>query len=97
MAQQDTIILLSGATATGTGNRLDGYGHWNWSVYGTFGTASAQLQWSPDDGTTFINVDGAAASANGGFSDIPLDAGVVRVSVTGTATSISSRLGRVQG
>ena len=95
MAQQDTLILLSGATSSGTGVRLDGYGYFNWTVYGTFNGASAQLQWSPDAGVTYINIDGAALTANGIHSDIPIDSGLIKVTVTGTATSISSLLGRV--
>lgn len=96
MAQQDTLILLSGATSSGTGVRLDGFGYWNFTTYGTWNGASAQLQWSPNDGTTFVNVDGAVLSADGIWSDVPIDAGVVKVVVTGTATSISSKLGRVR-
>jgi hypothetical protein len=96
MAQQDTLTLLSGATSTGSGSRLNGFGYWNWVVYGTFNSSTAQLQWSPDNGTTWIDIDGADATVNGGFSDIPIDSGMVRVSITGTATSVSSTLGRVK-
>ena len=94
MAFQDKLTLLSGATTTGSAVRLDSYGYWNWVTYGTFNSSSAQLQWSPDN-TTFISVDGAAVTADGGFSEVPIGAGYVRVAITGTATSVNSQLDRV--
>jgi hypothetical protein len=72
-------------------------GRYNWTVWGTWDGASAQLQWSPNVGTTWIDVDGAALTANGGWSDIPIAEGSVRVTISsaGGTTSLTSKLGGV--
>jgi hypothetical protein len=58
-------------------------GYYSWTVYGTWGGASAQLEWSPDNGTNWIALDGISATANGGFIEIPISEGKVRTTITG--------------
>lgn len=88
------VALLSNASATGSAVAVSA-GRYNWYAYGTWNGATAQLQWSPDAGTTWINVDGATLTANGGWSNITIAAGQARVSFTGSPTSITSKLGGV--
>lgn len=85
--------LLTNAAATGTGVTIV-RGTYTWSVYGTWNGATAQLQRSPDGGTTWVDVDGAAFSANGGALNMALPAGKVRVAISGAggSTSLSSTL-----
>lgn len=93
-AAKADLTLLSAASATGSAVAVTA-GAYNWYAYGTWNGATAQLQWSPDAGTTWINVDGATLTANGGWSNVSLAAGHARVSFTGSPTSISSKLGGV--
>ena len=88
------LTLLSAAAATGSSTPIIAPGKHNWSVYGTWDSASAQLQWSPNGGTTWIDIDGAVLTANGGWSDIPIAGGHVRVSISGAggSTSLTSDL-----
>lgn len=54
--------LLSNAAATGSAVSWPG-GRGVFSVYsGTFSGATVKLQWSPDDGTTWLDVDSAATT-----------------------------------
>lgn len=87
------FVLLTNAAATGNAVATVA-GRYNWVIYGTWGGATAQLQFSPNAGATWINVDDAAQSADGGFSDIPLSQGSHRVVLTGASgsTSLSSTL-----
>lgn len=89
------FYLLASSSATGSAVPITA-GKYNWAVYGTWNGASAQLQWSPNGGTTWIDIDGATASSDGGWTGIPLGNGVVRVSFNGTPTSISSKLSGVR-
>lgn len=90
-ARNLSVTLLTAAAATGDGEPVSA-GYWNWSVWGTFGGATAQLQWSPDS-AAWIDVDGATATANGGVSDIPIAAGALRVTITGgSSISLTSRV-----
>lgn len=91
----DSVTLLTAAAATGSTTAVSS-GRYNWYVYGTWNGATAQLQWSPNSGSTWINVDGAALTADGGWTDIPVSAGSMRVLITGAggSTSLSSTLGR---
>jgi hypothetical protein len=70
-------------------------GRGSFVAYGTFGGGTAALQWSPDDGTTWINVDQGGstyvtltANSEGGFE---LPQCQVRVNLTGaTSPTINS-------
>lgn len=90
------VVLLSAAAATGSGIEVSA-GYYNWSVYGTWDSATAQLQWSPDAGTTWIDVDGVSLTANGGWTEVPIAFGLVRASISGAggSTSLSSLAGGV--
>jgi hypothetical protein len=66
------IELLTSAAATGAGVTVVAPGLYEWVAWGTWDGATAQLQISPDNGTTWINKDGAVLTANGGFQDIHL-------------------------
>lgn len=92
----DNVTLLTAAAATGSTTAVSS-GRYNWYAYGTWNGATAQLQWSPDSGVTWINIDGASLTADGGYSDIPISSGSARVSLSGVgspAPSLSSLLGR---
>ena len=59
---QGSYSLLSNAAATGSGVSWPG-GRGVFSVYaGTFSGATVKLQWSPDDGTTWLDVDSAGST-----------------------------------
>jgi hypothetical protein len=85
--------LLTASSVTGTPVIIVA-GNYTWSAWGTWDGATAQLQLSPDAGTTWIDITDVDLSANGGAFNIPLPAGRVRVVITGAggATSITSAL-----
>lgn len=90
-------ILLTAASATGTGQRWPG-GVGRWVVYGTWDGATAQLQMSPDDGTTWIDVDNASETSNGGTGDLYFGVGdYLRVTIAsaGASTSLNSVFGAI--
>ncbi len=90
--RKEEITLLTAASATGAGVYWSG-GAALWSVYGTWGGATAQMQYSPDQGTTWIDVDGATLTGNGGYIGIPLPEDQIRVAITGgSGVSLSSKL-----
>jgi hypothetical protein len=77
----ESVQLLSNAAATGNAVTAKG-GAYIWEVEGTFTGATAQLQVQSRRGT-WINVTGAALTANGFLSvDLAADA-VCRVSISG--------------
>jgi hypothetical protein len=96
LASKGEITLLSASSVSGGAAAIAG-GRYFWAVYGTWDGATAQLQWSPNSGTTWVDLDGASVTANGGFTDIALAAGHVRVSISGAggSTSLSSKLSGV--
>ena len=54
----DVEILLNAVSAAGNGPATEwGGGEGVFSVVGTFGGTTARLQWSPDSGATWIDVD----------------------------------------
>lgn len=85
--------LGSAFTTTTTAVAIEN-GTYQWSIYGTWNGASGRLQWSPNN-STWIDVDGASRSADGGVTGIPLASGWARVAMTGTATSLASKLGGI--
>lgn len=89
------VTLLTAASATGSAVAIL-KGRYNWAVYGTFSGGTTQLQWSPDSGTTWLNIDGVTLTANGLWTDIPLSAGHARVLISGAGSaSLTSKLGAV--
>jgi hypothetical protein len=86
------VQLLDAAAATGAGDLWAG-GRAAWLVWGTWDGATAKLQMTPDQGTTWIDVDGATATVDGGgpFDLPPLKHRVV-ISGAGVSTSLSSAL-----
>lgn len=88
-----SLVLLVAKAATGDSVSLIG-GDFFWTVDGTWDSATAQLQWSPNNGTTWIDIDGAVLTANGGFSHIGLATGDIRVALSGAggSTSLNSRI-----
>lgn len=91
MADKAEYSLLAAATGTGSWVPVS-QGRYNWEANGTWNGATAQLQYSPDGGTTAINFDNCTLTANGGVCDIPIYEGHVRVSASGTFTSMTSKL-----
>ena len=94
MDAQNMVTLCSAASATGatTAVEVTKGGRYNWEAWGTWNSATATLQRSPDDGTTWYDVESAVLSANGGYRGIDLGAGNYRVNFSGTPTSVSSIL-----
>ena len=86
-------VLLTASLVTGAAVVIVA-GNYTWSAWGTWDGATAQLQFSPDAGTTWIDITDVDLTANGGVFNIPLPAGQVRVVITGAggSTSLSSVL-----
>ena len=89
--------LLTGASATGSAVGWQG-GAGVFSVTGTFGSATVKMQWSPDDGTTWIDVDASGdtnvtfTAAGGGAFVLPPC--LVRANVSGgTGVEVTARIG----
>jgi hypothetical protein len=93
MSTTENVSLLSAASSTGDAVWWPG-GSALWMVHGTWGNAVAQLQVTPDDGTTWIDLGGMRETANGGWTEVPLPAVKVRVAISnaGATTSLSSSL-----
>lgn len=92
-----TVELMEADDATSAWVKVQGAGYYNWMMWGTWDGAAAQLQWSPDGGTTGINLDGVTLTADGGWTDIPLAQGHVRIVITGAGTtSLSSSIYGIQ-
>lgn len=89
--------LLSAAAETGAAVAVVA-NTYNWWVYGTWDGATAQLQESPDGGSTWANRDGIVLTETGTepgwWSGLQINAGHVRVVITnaGGSTSLSSDL-----
>jgi hypothetical protein len=91
-----SVTLLASASATGAGQAWPG-GTGIWSVSGTWGGATAQLQGSADSGGTWTDVTGASTGVNttsGQFiGDFP-GSYIYRVALSGASgtTSLTSTL-----
>lgn len=89
-----SVTLLTLAAVTGAAQDWPG-GQGLWSVWGTWGGATAQLQYSPDSGTTWIDIDGVLLADNGGFIlALPSDKLRVNIATPGGSTSLSSKMRR---
>lgn len=91
------ITLLTLRTTDGNGNAADWPGgRGAFVAYGTFGSGTVKLQWSPDDGTTWLDVDKSGetyvtltANGSGGFE---LPASQIRAALSGsTGASVSAK------
>lgn len=87
------IVLLTAASVTGSSNAVD-KGNYLWAVWGTFDGATATLQYTPNAGTTWIDV---GASTQADLRGVPLLTGSARVAISGAggSTSLSSKIGGV--
>ena len=82
-----SVTLLTAASATGAGVAVKP-GTYGWVVWGTWDGATASLEFSPNGGTTWIDIEAATdQTANGGVFDLPLPGGHVRVAITGAGTT----------
>lgn len=87
--------LFTAATANGNHDgllRVDRGPVPVFAVFGTWDSASVQLQFSPDEGTTWLNV-GTAITQNG-YAAVALPSCKIRavISSVGAGTSISGRI-----
>lgn len=93
MSKND-ITFLSNASVTGSARQWE-RGRGLWTVWGAWDGATAVLQFSPDDGVTWIDFEGVSLSSDGGFNDLILPKnGVIRVKITnsGASTSLTSKM-----
>jgi hypothetical protein len=84
--------LLVGASATGSALDWPGGRGAFWLKDGTIGTATVKLQWSGDDGTTWIDADqggdtNATFTAVGKMGNFDLPPGKLRANVSGSGMS----------
>lgn len=96
ITRNDPIVLLSAAAATGPAVNVPDGGRAVFSIVGTFGGTTAQLQLRGQDGATFINVaNGSFTSAGAVAVDVPVNS-TWRVTLTGGApTGIYAGFDRV--
>ena len=86
--------LLDGqGDGTGTGP-LQG-GSYIIAAQGTWNSASVQLQYTVDGGTTWVNITGATLSANGALQVDVGQGESLRFDVTGSPTSVAAYLARI--
>jgi hypothetical protein len=85
-ASDQRTVLLSSAAATGAWQPVTG-GLYTFAAWGgTWGGATAQLQWSDTSGLlTAFDVEGATLSADGSWANVPLATGYARCAVIGGA------------
>jgi hypothetical protein len=100
MAYSENQALFSARTTDGNSSAVDWPGGRGvFAVFGTFAGATCKLQWSPDAGTTYIDVDASGdayvtktAAGQGGFE---LPAGKLRAAQSGSTgtTSLTATVG----
>ncbi|MCI0551955.1 MAG: hypothetical protein L0287_13465 [Anaerolineae bacterium] len=91
-APYDEVTLLTNAITTGSAVAWVG-GSGFWEAWGDFDGSTAQLQKTPDSGTTWINISGASLTADGGvIVQLPRDNIRVLLTGGGTNTSVSSKM-----
>ena len=96
MAYTTNYPLFTAQAANGNSGAIDWPGgRGNFSAFGTWGGATAKLQWSPDGGTTWLDVDRSGdtyctltANGAGGF-ELPMCK--IRANLAGiTTTSVNA-------
>lgn len=80
-------LLAAGSSATGSGVSWRG-GRGTFYVVGTFGGTTASMQWSPDSGTTWIDVGTDTILTANGQGNFELPACTIRCELDG-GSSIS--------
>lgn len=93
MPVTNPITLLSGQTTNGGAGVDWGGGPGLLTVYGTWGTASVELSYSSDGGTTYIPTDGGLFTTDGALN-VAFGTGKVKAAVTGvtTGTNLNAKL-----
>lgn len=97
MAYSENQALFSARTTDGNSSAIDWPGGRGvFAVFGTFNGATSKLQWSPDAGTTYIDVDASGdtyvtktAAGQGGFELPGCKLRAVQ-SASGGSTSLTS-------
>ena len=85
MVYNSNIVLLNAGLATTSATAIK-RGSYQVSAYGTWGGATATLQWSYD-GTTWLSIDSLTAFTANGTVGVLLGDGFVRVSVANAGTT----------
>lgn len=81
-------LLSAAGNSTGASVTLQSSGERYLSAYGTWSSATAKLQWSPNGGTTWIDVQDASFTADGVIRVI-MPNGLVRGVVSGGGAGVS--------
>jgi hypothetical protein len=90
----EAILLLSNATATGTG-KAAGPGDYCFAVDGTFSSTTVALEMQSPDGSSWLAIEDASFTAEGAVI-VTLPRTVVRASVTsGTPSGLYATLSPV--
>lgn len=84
--------LLSAVVEDTTGASIDwAGGRGVFAAYGTFDSGTAKLQWSPDDGTTWLDVDRSGETyvtfTADGAGNFELPACMIRAVLSGSTTA----------
>lgn len=102
MAYQENGALFSARTTDGNSNAIDWPGGRGvFAVFGTPNGATVKLQWSPDGGTTWLDVDRSgdtyvtlSAAGAGGF-ELPACKLRANQASSGGSTSLTATVGGV--
>lgn len=100
MAYSTNYPLFAAQAANGNSNAIDWPGgRGNFSAFGTWGGATAKLQWSPDGGVTYLDVDRSGdtfvtltANGAGGF-ELPvckIRANLANITATSVTAAVAS-------
>ncbi len=93
MDAQNKVVLLSGATSTGSWVQLNEGGRYNFEATATdWNGATVLLQRSPNGGTNYYSVAETTLSEDSGWAGIDLGAGYYRAVVTGSPTGMDAAL-----
>lgn len=87
-------LLFEAATADGNSTAVEWPGgKGTFAAWGTFGAGTAKLQWSPDGGTTWLDVSSASLTANG-YINFEIAPGKLRANLAGATTpSLNAAVG----
>lgn len=93
--------LLANASATGSAVAWPG-GRGTFSVpAGTFSGATVKLQWSPDEGTTYLDVDNSGDTyvtlTAAGAGNFELPPCLIKATISGSPTGIYANAQRIDG
>lgn len=87
------MALLTAASATGSSEKVS-HGHRTLVVYGTWDGATAKLQMSPDEGSTWVDVTDASFTADGAVIVVLTYPMLLRMHIAsaGGSTSLTAEL-----